>query len=429
MKIYIPITPNYFVRVIFVLIFSLFSTTSFSQTLVNPDLDGVISGLYSLPYSWESVPYDDPICLANAPISATPDLASLTAPNLSIGISGNPYSGNTFVCGLLKSNINYVYHEGIMQTVNCLTVGQVYDVSFYQANVKQLGTNIDSARWSVYIDSTLIGITAPTYSGENWDSNSFPWEYRTVNFTATSTSHTLKFLPYFSPFPSNFGWHLRAGIDSISMTSQNGNFTSSISESACDYYESPSGNYTWTESGTYYDTLIGSQGCDSIIEINLTINNVDTGISQIDNVTLQADAFEVQYQWLNCDSNYVMVAGFNNQSATFSQNGNYAVQISQFGCTDTSDCITISSVGINESSFNKLEVYPNPVINNLNIQFDYSFGEIEIELIDLMGQSILTRSYFDENKLNLSMSHLSSGNYILILRSNEYLARIKIMKE
>ncbi|MEX2588616.1 MAG: gliding motility-associated C-terminal domain-containing protein, partial [Chitinophagales bacterium] len=49
--------------------------------------------------------------------------------------------------------------------------------------------------------------------------------------------------------------------------------TSTINESACDSYTSPSGNYTWTNSGNYTDTLANAAGCDSIITIDLTIHN------------------------------------------------------------------------------------------------------------------------------------------------------------
>ncbi|MBI3235507.1 MAG: lamin tail domain-containing protein [Bacteroidetes bacterium] len=52
--------------------------------------------------------------------------------------------------------------------------------------------------------------------------------------------------------------------------------TSSISPVVCGSYKSPSGKYTWTSSNTYYDTLTNAGGCDSIITINLSINNKTT---------------------------------------------------------------------------------------------------------------------------------------------------------
>ena len=45
-----------------------------------------------------------------------------------------------------------------------------------------------------------------------------------------------------------------------------------IEETACNSYTSPSGNYTWTVSGFYIDTISNAALCDSIIAIDLTIN-------------------------------------------------------------------------------------------------------------------------------------------------------------
>ena len=47
---------------------------------------------------------------------------------------------------------------------------------------------------------------------------------------------------------------------------------STINETTCNSYSSPSGLYTWTTSGTYTDTITNSASCDSIITINLIVN-------------------------------------------------------------------------------------------------------------------------------------------------------------
>ncbi|MEY3437916.1 MAG: hypothetical protein RL265_501, partial [Bacteroidota bacterium] len=49
------------------------------------------------------------------------------------------------------------------------------------------------------------------------------------------------------------------------------NAASTVTISACDSLVSPSGNYTWTTSGIYTDTLVSSNLCDSVITFNLTV--------------------------------------------------------------------------------------------------------------------------------------------------------------
>jgi hypothetical protein len=56
--------------------------------------------------------------------------------------------------------------------------------------------------------------------------------------------------------------------------------TSSITESACASYTTPSGDETYTASGIYTDTIPNASGCDSIITIDLTINNTISSISE-----------------------------------------------------------------------------------------------------------------------------------------------------
>lgn len=57
--------------------------------------------------------------------------------------------------------------------------------------------------------------------------------------------------------------------------------TSTLNVVACDSMVSPSTNYTWYVSGTYYDTLVNVAGCDSIIRVNLIIHYTNSSIVNI----------------------------------------------------------------------------------------------------------------------------------------------------
>ncbi len=81
---------------------------------------------------------------------------------------------------------------------------------------------------------------------------------------------------YLDTIPDHFGGD---SIISIDLTINNST-TSYISKTVCDDYTSPSGK-EWTVSGTYKDTIPNAAGCDSVITIDLTVNGSTTsGISK-----------------------------------------------------------------------------------------------------------------------------------------------------
>ena len=53
------------------------------------------------------------------------------------------------------------------------------------------------------------------------------------------------------------------------------NSTNTINETVCGSYTVPSGDETYTTSGTYMDTIPNASGCDSILTINLTVNPLE----------------------------------------------------------------------------------------------------------------------------------------------------------
>ena len=73
----------------------------------------------------------------------------------------------------------------------------------------------------------------------------------------------------------------------------NNNTTSTITESACDTYTAPSGA-VYTSSGTYTDVISTATGCDSTITINLTITTAPTNnmiVSECDSYTLNGQTY------------------------------------------------------------------------------------------------------------------------------------------
>lgn len=168
-----------------------------------------------------------------------------------------------------------------------------------------------------------------------------------------------------------------------------GSTSSSITVNACSAYTSPSGQYNWSTSGTYMDTIQNAAGCDSVITIDLTIVQVDIALG-LSGGTLISNAINAYYQWVDCDNNYAPISGAVNGTFTPSAVGNYACIVTQYGCTDTSICVPITSVGLEEeTSFSKLEVFPNPSPDGV-ISIDPAGLSGDFVVIDLTGRKVIS---------------------------------------
>ena len=206
-------------------------------------------------------------------------------------------------------------------------------------------------------------------------------------------------------------------------------FSNTIADTSCFSYVSPSGNYVWTTTNTYTDTLQTNQGCDSILTIDLVINTIDTSV--IDSVhTLTAQVAGASYQWVNCDSNYLAIPGETNQSFTATENGNYAVIITENGCSDTSACFNIFSIGIEESNLlNKILVSPNPTSGRFIVDLGQNHENLTVRIVNIFGQIIYTEAITNEQRFELEIDG-ASGYYLLQVLGNQFETKqIKIVKQ
>jgi len=207
------------------------------------------------------------------------------------------------------------------------------------------------------------------------------------------------------------------------------NTTNTISESSCDTYTWPLNGNTYNLTGTYVDTLINSGGCDSIVTLDLTIINVSDLTTSVSGITISSNNASATYQWLDCDNNNIVIAGETGQSFTATANGNYAVELTENGCVDTSACVAITTVGILENTFGEnLLIYPNPTSSDFSIDLGASYENAQVIITDVSGKLINSKSITQSQILNLSI-HEPRGIYIVSVQAGDKKAVIRLIKQ
>ena len=205
-----------------------------------------------------------------------------------------------------------------------------------------------------------------------------------------------------------------AGCDSIiniNLTIQNSN-SSTTQVTSCNSYTWPLNGLTYNMSGQYLDTILNSAGCDSVISLNLTINTVDKTVSQ-NGITLTANQSGATYQWLDCNNGNAPISGATSQSYTATTNGNYSVEVNANNCTDTSNCVSVISVGLEEEAIAEdLKIFPNPTKGEVNLMVKQEMLGKSCQLFDVTGKLMDEEVILTKNTL-LDLSALESGVYFL----------------
>lgn len=188
------------------------------------------------------------------------------------------------------------------------------------------------------------------------------------------------------------------------------------------------GTQQLTESGTYTETFQTIHGCDSTVTLTLTVKTVNTEVVQ-DGNTLIAQALDASYQWLDCDNGFAPIVGETSQTFTPLINGNYAVEVSEEGCADTSICYEILPVGILENSYNsEIIVYPNPTSGRVTVDLGYDYPETIVTMYDSTGRLIHKAILKDRREFEINIDN-SSGIYLIHLQSGSQKAVVRVIKK
>lgn len=181
------------------------------------------------------------------------------------------------------------------------------------------------------------------------------------------------------------------------------------------------GGQSLTASGTYVNTETNAAGCDSVITLNLTLNDVPVVTSSLTGITYSATGTPgtLTYQWIDCATGTAVPGA---TSATFipTANGSYAaVGETTDGCTDTSACLSIAIIGLDELLASSVQVYPNPATSEI-LAVTNGTQILSYTVMDAKGRVVLAKT-LNENatEIGISLMTISEGTYILQLNTSE----------
>lgn len=165
--------------------------------------------------------------------------------------------------------------------------------------------------------------------------------------------------------------------------------------------------------------------CDSTITTTVNVTAVEVGVTQSGG-TLQADAVGTSYQWLDCDNGDAPIAPETNSVFMPTATGNYAVEVTENGCTDTSSCYVVLITDVAPLEQAEIAVYPNPTNGQFTITS--ANANYSIEIYNNMGQ-LLQRQNALQATTAFDLQQQAAGIYYVHVITNNEVSRFKLIKQ
>ena len=225
------------------------------------------------------------------------------------------------------------------------------------------------------------------------------------------------------------------GCDSIVHTSVvvNISYKETIEETICNGDSATVNGFDYYhDAGVHEETYPTTDGCDSVITLDLTVNSLDLTINEVfltgGSNGLVAQQENATYQWIDCADNESIV-GATDQTFGPSENGSYAVAITKDGCTEISDCypFVLVGFGINELPFD-INIHPNPFSDNLQIKVDPNLlANLSYKVFDSKG-TLVKEAAIESAIQTIELGHLAKGVYYIEISDGINLGSEKVIK-
>lgn len=252
----------------------------------------------------------------------------------------------------------------------------------FSPNDFQLGGQLDDvALWDKALSSSEIGCM---YNyGHDDSSTNLKLHYTFDQGVASGTNTGIASL-------TDSKGNINGTLSGFALSGSSSNFIAGVvqagstSTSICKGDSVAFGSAYYSTAGTYSVKIPLTGGCDSIARLVLSIDSVDVGVSAITGgAAFQANATGATYQWIDCATKQP-VAGATQRTFTPTTVGQFAVVVTDNGCTDTSVCLT-STVGLTENELPLVSVFPNPTQGRFTFSQGLDFDGGKLEIVSAAG--------------------------------------------
>ncbi|WP_107039120.1 S8 family serine peptidase [Brumimicrobium mesophilum] len=204
-----------------------------------------------------------------------------------------------------------------------------------------------------------------------------------------------------------------------------------------EYYLNGNLVYSGTNASHYFENAVESDeiyvtynvnGTCSLQSDTLTISfiDVEVGITQ-SGFQLNADAVGAKYQWVDCLNNFSPIPGDTNATFTPTQDGEYAVEVTQNGCTQLSDCIEFNQSTFYDYASDSVNVFPNPTKDGVRLQFGTKKEQVNIQIYSILGQLLTKITVQDTDNIEINLP-FESAVYMIHVETEDVDKVFRIVK-
>lgn len=163
--------------------------------------------------------------------------------------------------------------------------------------------------------------------------------------------------------------------------------------------------------GTYYASQTIECPSSERLAVDVSLQTApDVGVT-VNGQTLTVNESGAQYQWVNCANN-TNISGATSQSYMATANGQYKVRVTLGPCVATSECASVTGLGLHELDMSSVTVHPNPALYEIAIVSDLPLRQIQ--LFDTSGR-LVKEQHTTASRTTVSVVELPTGSYIVRL--------------